>query len=147
MYPFLNTDGDRSAVKDRVWVNMYQPTRDLHRGEVIAFWSPLHPEKMAVKRVVGLAGDVVETRAPYPVVREVVPPGHCWVEGEHPEGSRKSYDSNTYGPVSLSLVVGNVRAVVWPWRRVGWIRWEDWGGNDRIKQRVGEMPEAEIFSH
>lgn len=146
MYPFLNTDADGSSSMDRVLVNMYRPSQHLHRGEVVAFWSPLHPEKMAVKRVVALAGDVVETRAPYPFARETVPPGHCWVEGEHPEGSRKSYDSNTYGPVSLSLIVGNVKAVVWPWRRAGRIRWEDWGGSRRVTQGAGEMREVVIYS-
>lgn len=68
--------------------------------ESAKFRSPLHPERMAVKRVVALEGDTVSTKAPYPFARETVPVGHVWVEGEHPENSRKSYDSNSYGPVS-----------------------------------------------
>ena len=72
----------------------------------------------------------------------VVPPGHVWVEGEHPEGSRWSVDSNTYGPVPLGLLVGRVEAVVWPWARRGWIRWQHWRGCDRA--RVGGDRRMEV---
>ncbi len=54
-----------------------------------------------IKRVIALEGDTVMTKSPYPFPRETVPAGHVWVEGEHPEGTRHSNDSNLYGPVSL----------------------------------------------
>ena len=57
---------------------------------------------MAIKRVVALAGDTVETKKPYPFSEEIVPGGHVWVEGEHPESDRWSSDSNHYGPVSIA---------------------------------------------
>ena len=75
----------------------------------------------------------------------VVPTGHLWVEGEHPEGDRRSYDSNTYGPVSRSLVVGRVMGVVWPWAKAGRIRWEDWVGNERVKVGAGAVERYELF--
>lgn len=56
---------------------------------------------MAIKRVVALEGDEVVTKKPYPFMTEVVPQGHVWVEGEHPESERWSMDSNCYGPVSF----------------------------------------------
>ena len=56
---------------------------------------------MAIKRVVALAGDTVETKKPYPFPEEIVPVGHVWVEGEHPESDRWSNDSNFYGPVGI----------------------------------------------
>lgn len=56
---------------------------------------------MAIKRVVALAGDTVETKKPYPFPEEIVPVGHVWVEGEHPESDRWSSDSNFYGPVGI----------------------------------------------
>ena len=56
---------------------------------------------MIVKRIIAMEGDEVRTRKPYPFPTEIVPQGHVWVEGEHPE-ERMSLDSNTYGPVGDS---------------------------------------------
>lgn len=83
---------------------------------------------MVIKRVVALEGDAVQTRPPYPFASEVVPPGQVWVEGDQPEG-RKTLDSNWYGPISKSLIVGRVMAVVWPWRKRGLIREHEWRGS------------------
>ena len=58
---------------------------------------------MAIKRIVGLEGDTVVTRAPFPFSQTKVPFGHVWLEGEHPEYERNTLDSNTYGPVRLLL--------------------------------------------
>src|SRR5205814_9307659 len=60
--------------------------------------SPSNPEKIAIKRVVALEGDIVHTRPPYPYPRAEVPTGHLWVEGD--EGGRQTIDSNQFGPVS-----------------------------------------------
>ena len=146
MYPFLNTDYNNSTHKDRVFLNMWHPTRDLRRGMVVAFWSPAHPEIMAIKRIVAIEGDRVETKAPYPFPKEDVPAGHVWVEGEHPMSEQRSYDSNYYGPVSKSLIVGKVVGVVWPWNRKGKIRWEDYRGSPRVKEGVNKVEKMEIFT-
>ena len=53
---------------------------------------------MAVKRIIALEGDTVQTKEPYPLPTQKVPQGHVWVEGEH-EGIAKTLDSNSYGPV------------------------------------------------
>ena len=117
MYPFLNTDYQTSLTQDRVLVDMRSGPltgeKCLHRGDIVVFRSPHKPEIMAVKRVVALAGDVVRTRPPYPVLEERVPVGHVWVEGEHPEGARSSVDSNTYGPVSVMMSQGEVLRAIY----------------------------------
>ncbi len=74
---------------------------------------------MTVKRVVGLEGDVVRTRAPYPYEYAAVPEGHVWVEGD----GERSQDSNYYGPISARLVTGRVTHVLSPWERAGKVRW------------------------
>jgi mitochondrial inner membrane protease subunit 2 len=38
MYPYLNTDYDRSTAKDVVWVDMWRPMNGLRRGMCVAFW-------------------------------------------------------------------------------------------------------------
>ena len=60
--------------------------------------SPIHPNQTITKRIVGLQGDLIATRPPYPVERIVVPIGHVWVEGDEQFHSR---DSNEYGPVGI----------------------------------------------
>jgi inner membrane protease subunit 2 len=81
--------------------------------------SPYDPNKTTVKRIVGLPGDVVRTKPPYPYEHAVVPEGHLWVEGD----GDKSQDSNYYGPISARLVTGRVTHVVSPWERAGRVRW------------------------
>jgi len=66
---------------------------------LVADRSPKDPEKMLIKRVIGIEGDTVFTRPPYPFKTAVVPVGHVWVEGD--DGVH-SIDSNTYGPVRTS---------------------------------------------
>lgn len=63
------------------------------------------------------------TREPCMKPSQIVPFNHVWLEGDA-DDPRKSLDSNTYGPVSISLITGRVLAVAWPrWR---WLQWEDW---------------------
>ncbi|KAI4245848.1 MAG: hypothetical protein LQ352_006511 [Teloschistes flavicans] len=99
MYPFLNTDHYTSKRRDIVAVKMWKAGYDVRRGDVVVFRSPLDPEKVVLKRVIAVEGDVVQTRVPYPVDKQEIAIGHVWVEGEHPEHSRWSYDSNSYGAV------------------------------------------------
>ncbi len=74
-----------------------------------------------MKRIIGLEGDVVQTRKPYPTAYVRVPAGHMWVEGDAGEG--KSLDSNTYGPVSLGLVTGQLTHILLPFSKAGRVRW------------------------
>ncbi|MCJ1245792.1 hypothetical protein MMC30_002996 [Trapelia coarctata] len=145
MYPFLNTDYNSTTTKDVVFVNMWNPWKGLKRGMVVALWSPYNPEHMMVKRIIALEGDEVITKRPYPLKKAIVPTGHVWVEGEHPENTRKSLDSNTYGPVAKSLIVGKVRAVVWPWAKAGVIQWQDYRGSPRVQQDKHVIPDQYHF--
>lgn len=89
--------------------------------------SPTDPDKIVVKRVVGLEGDRIipkpvvtwgtdgPTRKVLYPVGMVVPEGHVWVEGDNRDRSR---DSNYYGPVSAGLVTGRVVYVLRGWRLV-----------------------------
>ncbi|ODQ55771.1 LexA/Signal peptidase [Saitoella complicata NRRL Y-17804] len=80
-------------------------------GDVVVLRSPLDPEKILTKRIVGLGGDTVSTRKPYPSGYVKIPPGHAWLEGDE---QFHSTDSNTYGPVSLTLIEAKVKGIIWP---------------------------------
>lgn len=125
--------------------------RDPLPGEVIVF-SPSEqaPRGDLVKRVVAVAGEVVEIRNGAILVngeeREIgpterripggeegfgpvrVPPGHLFVMGDHREYSD---DSRHWGFVDLDDVEGKVVLIYWSWDRLDrWVRW------NRIGRRV-----------
>jgi inner membrane protease subunit 2 len=90
--------------------------------------TPHDPDKVSVKRIIGLEGDVVHTRKPYPNAYIRVPPGHIWVEGDVGD-ERLSIDSNTYGPISVRLITGRITHILWPLNKAGRVRW--WEHRDR----------------
>ncbi|TQW00757.1 mitochondrial inner membrane protease subunit Imp2 [Cordyceps javanica] len=83
--------------------------------------SPRNPEAVAIKRIVGLEGDTVHTRPPYPFPKVKVPKGHVWIEGDGRPGH--TIDSNTYGPVSKRLLVGRVTHILYPFHKFGAVKW------------------------
>lgn len=93
--------------------------------------NPLKPDAMTIKRIVGLPGDVIKTRSPYPARTVIVPPGHIWVEGDG--GERDSQDSNYYGPIATGLIIGKATHLLWPLHRAGRIRW--WEYADKIRNQ------------
>ncbi|KAF4632284.1 hypothetical protein G7Y89_g5847 [Cudoniella acicularis] len=131
MYPYLNTGFNESNKKDLCWVNKMSPTKHLQRGMLVSFWSPYHPDVLAIKRVIAVEGDRVVTRAPYPITIADVPAGHIWVEGDNRDGN-KTLDSNHYGPIPLNLVQGKITHVLWPWSSFGAIRWWEFKGRTRV---------------
>ncbi|XP_031620497.1 mitochondrial inner membrane protease subunit 2 [Contarinia nasturtii] len=110
MQPALNPKTEES--EDYVFLSKWA-LKDVHsvqRGDIISLTSPKDPSQKLIKRIVGLQGDIVPTigyKKPY----VKVPPGHCWVEGDH---TGHSLDSNTFGPVSLGLMTARATYIVWP---------------------------------
>lgn len=95
--------------------------------------------------MIALEGDEITTRCPpYPFAKETVPFGHVWVEGDNRDG-RKTYDSNDYGPIAKNLIIGQLRAVVWPWTSAGWINWKDYGGSPRVAENKHPVEPIEVF--
>lgn len=89
----------------------------------LTYRSPANSNHIAIKRVVGLPGDRITTREPCMKRTQIVPFNHVWLEGDA-EDPRKTLDSNTYGPVSISLITGRVLGILGP--RMRWLNWEDW---------------------
>lgn len=149
MSPTLSPLYETTQKRDIVLWDKFQPTKNLQRGDVVLFYLPHNPEGTAVKRVIALGGDTVlldprrrprdaengrvnEAARKWDILggRVVIPPGHVWVEGDN---WRKTRDSNDYGPISRSLIVGKARAcVVWPWGERSVRPWEGYASGTRV---------------
>lgn len=136
------------------WPRFYCPhaRHTIRRGDVVVFWKPNDPEKLGVKRVVATEGDSVirdlrrvgrENSHAHELGMAEVPPvlqvplGHIWIEGDN---WRKSLDSNDFGPISLSLVVGRAERILWPWFRFGDIPQAPEKDRSRTIVRSGNPP-------
>ncbi|RDB22799.1 Mitochondrial inner membrane protease subunit 2 [Hypsizygus marmoreus] len=116
MQPTLNPDSSAwrdVGIFDRFRVGL---SHDFHRDDIVALRSPENRDRMLVKRIVGVEGDLVRTLPPYPdsVVR--VPPGHVWIEGDEPFYSD---DSNRFGPIPAALIDAKLVGILWPPNRFG----------------------------
>jgi len=115
-------------VGDRILVTRSdQPAR---RGDVVVFRSPFGSDEVMVKRVVGIPGDLIETRAgrvivsghtlqePYlpagaitgGIAPQVVPADCYFVLGDN---RVNSLDSREWGVLPRRLLVGRARIVLW----------------------------------
>jgi len=101
---------------DWVWLNCWRARNlDITRGDLIVYISPKEPNEYLIKRVIAMEDDIVDTNGKYDLSRLKIPAGHVWVHGDN---RKVSVDSNTYGPVSLGLVVGVASQIIWPPDRV-----------------------------
>jgi signal peptidase I len=147
MEPTLQTD-------DRVLVNkLSYRVGDVSRGDVVVFELPadkVGPDgiKDLIKRVVGLPGDVIESRdgvvyiddrqldEPYlaegmvtgdpedprnpAIERQTVPDGHVYVLGDNRSNSADSRYAYR-GPIPIDTIVGRAFVLVWPPNQVSWL--------------------------
>jgi len=85
----------------------------IKRGDIIVAISPRNPNETIIKRVIGVEGDIVESKKNNNAssTRKFIPRGYYWVEGDH---KGHSYDSTSFGPISKGLVVAKVSVIIWP---------------------------------
>ncbi|RMD44620.1 hypothetical protein DV735_g541, partial [Chaetothyriales sp. CBS 134920] len=136
-------DGEDGSSRDKMLVLLqgHWKKDDIERGEIVVFRTPHDPNKIAVKRVVALAGDKVLPLEGYDLTEEerqkgvLIPFNHMWVEGDVDDRS-KSVDSNWYGPISQNLVIGRAKVLLTPWWRPRWIRVSEHTWPAEEKRRV-----------
>ncbi|CCG82795.1 Mitochondrial inner membrane protease subunit 2 [Taphrina deformans PYCC 5710] len=135
MKPTFNPESNRLRrdwVLENKWFWWTGPEGEplFHRGDVVTLRSPM-TTRMATKRVVAVAGDIISTRPPRAGRVVTVPEGHVWVEGDE---QFHSSDSNDYGPVAINLIESKISTIIWPLSRFGEVSKE--GGRDpRISKR------------
>jgi signal peptidase I len=145
MEPTLH--GCSGCNNDHILVNKLAYTlHSVRRGDVIVFDRPAEAdsvtdEKVLIKRVVGLPGDVLTDRdgtvylngqaldEPYvnpacngtqsfPANPVTVPKGDVYVMGDN---RCDSLDSRTFGAVPESLIIGRAFIIIWPLGRVHYL--------------------------
>jgi len=116
MLPTMEAEGE--LVLENRFVGRFYPER-LARGDLVTFVSPLDPQRIVCKRILGLPGDIVCVDPTGDIVPSsehvIIPKGHLWFGGDNASWSR---DSRYYGPVSIALVRGRLVAKVWPPRSI-----------------------------
>lgn len=119
---------------DRIVVTLLAPAQ-VERGDVVVFRHPAQPGELAVKRVIAVPGDLIESQLgrvrisgrtidePYAelsstaeIAPQVIPADHVFVLGDN---RGESLDSRHWGPLPTHLVIGQARMVLWSSRRAG----------------------------
>ncbi len=131
------------GVKIPFWRKTIIPIKDPQRGDIVVFKFPEDPDKDFIKRVVGIAGDVVEVRDKKVYVNHqplrgdpgvnldtlnipgdkqprdnfgpvTVPPDSLFVMGDNRD---HSYDSRFWGFVRLEALKGKAFIIYWSWNK------------------------------
>lgn len=115
---------------DHILVTNAGLRNSLERGDVIVFHSPSDPQQLLVKRVIGLPGDLIESRSGRltigghavaetyvpaaastgSIAPQLVPPDCYFVLGDN---RADSFDSRNWGFLPRGLVTGRARLVLW----------------------------------
>jgi len=127
--------------QERIFVNKFvYRWEPIERGDIVVFRYPRDPSTSYIKRVIGVAGDVIRIDAgqvyvngepleedyvppiyaderPYP--ETVVPPHSYFMLGDHRSMSK---DSRDFGPVKEGLIYGKAVFGYWPMDKVGRLR-------------------------
>ena len=142
------------GVKVPYWNKTIIPIKSPQHGDIIVFKYPKDPNKDFIKRVVGVAGDIIESRDKQlylnhkPVNHDygihtdphimsgnnkprdnfgpiTVPPNSLFVMGDNRD---ESYDSRFWGFVDLKAVNGKAFIIYWSWDKLNFgVRWNRLG--------------------
>ena len=142
------------GVKMPYWNKTILPLKKPQRGDIIVFKYPVDPSKDFIKRVIGVGGDVVESRDKQLFVNHkqvnhkfgvhtdprilsgankprdnfgplTVPENALFVMGDNRD---ESYDSRFWGFVDLKAVNGKAFIVYWSWDKQNFgVRWKRLG--------------------
>ena len=142
------------GVKMPYWNKTILPLQTPQRGDIIVFKYPVDPSKDFIKRVIGVGGDVIESRDKQLYVNHkqvnhkfgvhtdprilsgankprdnfgplTVPENALFVMGDNRD---ESYDSRFWGFVDLKAVNGKAFMIYWSWDKQNFgVRWKRLG--------------------
>ena len=142
------------GIKMPYWNKTILPLKTPQRGDIIVFKYPVDPNKDFIKRVIGVAGDIIESRDKQlylnhkPVNHDygvhtdphiisgnnkprdnfgpiTVPQNSLFVMGDNRD---ESYDSRFWGFVDIKAVNGKAFIVYWSWDKLNFgVRWNRLG--------------------
>ena len=108
MLPTFDIVGDFVLVDFLTW-----KYSRINRFDLLVYASPESPQRLVLKRVIGLPGDNVYVDPTVSKRRITVPEGHLWMQGDNYSHSN---DSRHYGPVPMGLVKGRIlKKLSLPW--------------------------------
>jgi signal peptidase I len=126
--------------QERIFINKYTyklGADSVARFDLVVFNYPYDPSQSYIKRIIGIPGDTVEIdegkvllngrqlTEPYvpeeyrdhrSIAKEVVPPGHYFVLGDHRSSSN---DSRVWGFVDRKEIYGKAVFIYWPPNKIG----------------------------
>ena len=142
------------GVKIPYWNKTIIPVKSPQRGDIIVFKYPVDPQKDFIKRVIGVGGDVIESRDKQLFVNHervnhdfgvhtdphilsggnkprdnfgplTVPENSLFVMGDNRD---ESFDSRYWGFVDLKAVNGKAFIIYWSWDKLNFgVRWSRLG--------------------
>jgi len=142
------------GVKIPYWNKTIIPLKSPRRGDIIVFKYPVDPQKDFIKRVIGVGGDIVESRDKQLYVNHklvnhdfgvhtdprilsgdnkprdnfgpiTVPQNSLFVMGDNRD---ESFDSRFWGFVDLKAVNGKAFIIYWSWDKLNFgVRWSRLG--------------------
>ena len=119
MHPTISEGGGKVIIRSMEMHSMEWKKRHIKHGDIVIVEHPFKGKNVRLcKRVIALEGESVSMQGKYRYNRYMggreggsctVPLGHLWIEGDNKD---KSYDSRSFGPVSIVLVVGTLLTLI-----------------------------------
>jgi hypothetical protein len=90
-------------------------------GDLVMFISPIQPDQILIQRIVAKEGSYMYDMRFRDFRR--IPHGHCWVQATSftRKGENDKSDSYVFGPISIGLIQGRIKAIIWPLKDFRWI--------------------------